>query len=245
MTTIPAATVWSVDPGLDIHVREAGRGDPVLVLHASAGPRSVDELLTHLADRYHTIAPTHPGFDGTDRLDQLTSVADLADAYTRLLERFTPTRAAVIGISFGGWIAAEMAVTDTARRIDRLVLIDAIGPHIPGHPIAVPAPPAGADPPARGPTPAALAALRAYSGPTLTDPTLLDRVRRVTTPALLLWGQHDPVVPPDYGHEYAAAFPNGSFHLIPGGGHLPMREAPEATYAAIDAFLNDQERTTP
>jgi pimeloyl-ACP methyl ester carboxylesterase len=223
-------------------VREAGHGGPVLLLHGAAGPASVDTLFTHLAGGHRVIAPVHPGFGDTTRPDDLDSVAKLARRHLDLLGSLDVTGATVVGVSFGGWVAAELADLATAgreRRVARLVLIDAIGPHIPGHTIR---PPSGPPQASAGPPRAGLAALSAYTGPEMQDPTLLDRIRRLDIPALLIWGEKDPVVSPDFGRAYAAAFPDARFELIPGGGHLPMREAPERTFAALDAFLNDNER---
>jgi pimeloyl-ACP methyl ester carboxylesterase len=255
VTTTVHTTVWQPAPDLAITLREAGHGDPVLLLHGAAGPDSLDPLIEHLAATRRVLAPTHPGFAGTTRPQHLGSVTDLATVYLRLIDPVTPARTTVIGASFGGWIAAEMAVADTGR-IDRLVLIDAIGPRILGHPLARPTPPPPAPPVAappagtgtasrRGPSPQALSAMRGYGGDTLDDATLLERVRGVSVPALLLWGEHDPVVAPGYGRVYTSAFPRGEFRIIPGGGHLPMREAPEQTYAAIDAFLTAKGPGTP
>ena len=41
----------------------------------------------------------------------------------------------VLGNSIAGWIAAEMALLDTTR-IGNLILVDATGIGVPGHPIA-------------------------------------------------------------------------------------------------------------
>ncbi|GAB3868305.1 alpha/beta fold hydrolase [Dactylosporangium cerinum] len=226
-------------------VREAGHGSPILLLHGAAGPASVDTLFTHLAGGHRVIAPVHPGFGDTTRPDDLDSVAKLARLYLDLLGRLDVTSATVVGVSFGGWVAAELATAaGHERRVTRLVLIDAIGPHIPGHTIRPPSgPPPGGPPPATagagGPPRAGLAALTAYTGPDMQDPTLLDRIRKLDIPALLIWGEHDPVISPDFGRAYAAAFPDARFELIPGGGHLPMREAPDQTFAALDTFLNE------
>ncbi|SNY45806.1 alpha/beta fold hydrolase [Paractinoplanes atraurantiacus] len=206
-------------------------GDLVLVLHGGAGRASVDGLVPHLEGTHRVIAPTHPGFDGTEHL---ASVADLARSCLDMLDG----PAAVVGVSFGGWVAAEMAVADRARRIARLVLIDAIGPDIPGHTVTMPA---GRGP---GPDSGAMAALQAYTGPDMRDPALLDRVGHLDIPALLVWGENDTVVSPDFGRAYAAAFRDARFELIPGAGHLPMREAPERTYAALDVFLSEDHRRT-
>ncbi|GAA3232343.1 alpha/beta fold hydrolase [Dactylosporangium siamense] len=219
-------------------VREAGHGSPVLLLHGAAGPDSVDTLFTHLAGGHRVIAPVHPGFGDTTRPDDLDSVAKLARLYLDLLASLDVTGATVVGVSFGGWVAAELATIDQWGRVARLVLIDAIGPHIPGHPIRPPSGPPPTTGPG-GPPRAGMAALTAYTGPDLHDPTLLDRIRELDLPALLIWGEHDPVISPDFGRAYAAAFPDARFELIPGGGHLPMREAPEQTFAALDAFLNE------
>ena len=77
----------------------------------------------------------------------------------------------------------------------------------------------------------------AYTGPSLTDPGLLHRLGRVRVPALLVWGEDDAVVTPDFGRAFAAAIVAARFVAIPGGGHIPTTEAPAATLAAIDAFL--------
>jgi pimeloyl-ACP methyl ester carboxylesterase len=56
----------------------------------------------------------------------------------------------------------------------------------------------------------------------------------------VLWGANDTVVGPDFGRAYAAAFPHVRFELIPGAGHLPIREEPEAVFALLDSFLTPQ-----
>jgi pimeloyl-ACP methyl ester carboxylesterase len=53
----------------------------------------------------------------------------------------------------------------------------------------------------------------------------------------VIWGANDTVVTPDFGRAYAAAFPHAQFELIPGAGHLPIREEPEAVFTALDHFL--------
>ncbi|MFJ8690965.1 alpha/beta fold hydrolase [Micromonospora wenchangensis] len=235
--------VFSPRPGLDVTVREAGSGTPVLLLHGGAGPASVDTLFTHLAAGHRAIAPVHPGFEDTTRPDDLDTVAGLARLYLDLLADIGVTGVTVVGVSFGGWVAAELALADSGKRVARLVLIDSIGPRIAGHTVRMPSgPPPGAHTGAlrRGPSPAAMAALTTYTGPDMQDHTLLDRIRTLRIPALLIWGENDPVISPDFGRAYAEAFPDSRFALIPGGGHLPMREAPEQTFAALDTFLTER-----
>ncbi|MFI1195283.1 alpha/beta fold hydrolase [Micromonospora sp. NPDC020750] len=105
------------------------------------------------------------------------------------------------------------------------------GPRLPGHHITMPG------------SPAALAALRAFGGEALQDPTLLGRFGDVLTPTLLAWGENDSVVSAGFGRADADAVPNARFVLIPDTGHLPMHEAPDETISVIDAFVADETLT--
>ncbi|WJD96432.1 alpha/beta fold hydrolase [Streptomyces antimycoticus] len=246
--TTHQTTGFTIEPylGLPLTVRDAGAGRPVLVLHGGGGPASVTDIVDHFAATSRVLAPTHPGWEDTPRPEWFSDVGDLVETYLDLLDDRDLRDVLVVGVSFGGWIAAEMTVRDRARRVGGLVIMGAFGPHVEGHelrfPTAPPGPPPGqgsgapAPAPRRGPSPAALQALTAYAGPTRSDPKLLHRLARVSVPALAVWGEQDTVVPPDFGRAYAAAIPGARFELVPGAGHIPTREAPEVTFAAIDAF---------
>ncbi|MFI0739297.1 alpha/beta fold hydrolase [Streptomyces sp. NPDC021100] len=231
-------------PGLDLEVREAGTGgSPVLVLHGGPGPSGIAPLIDHLAPEHTVLAPTHPGWDATPRPGDLDSVPALAAAYLDLLGHLGLNDVTVIGTSFGGWVATQTVLDDREGRISRLVLMDAVGPVIPGRQITMPAgPPAPV--PQGGPPAPAMAAMRAYAGPAMADPGMLPRLSTVTCPVLVLWGADDAVVTPDFGRAYAAAFPHARFELIPGAGHLPIREEPEAVFTRLDSFLTPRARAT-
>ncbi|MFE6178762.1 alpha/beta fold hydrolase [Streptomyces sp. NPDC056464] len=240
--TAPLQRAIPVRRGLDLEVREAGTGrGPVLVLHGGPGPSSITALIDHLAPDHRVVAPTHPGWEGTVRHDDLDSVPALAAAYLDLLGRLGLNDVTVIGTSFGGWVATQTVLDDREGRISRLVLMDAIGPVIPGQQITVPAgPPAAAaagPAPKGGPSAQSMAAMRAYAGPGMADASMLPRLSTVACPVLVIWGADDPVVTSDFGRAYAAAFPHARFELIPGAGHLPIREEPEAVFTALDSFL--------
>ena len=247
--TAPHQRTISVRPGLDLDVREAGTsGSPVLVLHGGPGPSSISPLIDRLAPDRRVVAPTHPGWDGTVRPDDLDCVPALAAAYLDLLVHLELNDVTVIGTSFGGWVATQTALDDHEGRISRLVLMDAIGPVIPGQQITVPAgplAPAAAGPaPQGGPSAQSMAAMRAYAGPAMGDAGILPRLSTVTCPILVIWGADDPVVTPDFGRAYAAAFPHARFELIPGAGHLPIREKPETVFTHLDSFLTPQAPAT-
>jgi pimeloyl-ACP methyl ester carboxylesterase len=68
------------------------------------------------------------------------------------------------------------------------------------------------------------------------DPGLLQWLHRVTVPTLVLWGEADGIVTPDYGQKLATALPNARFERIAQAGHYPQVERPDAVADAITAF---------
>ncbi len=203
-----------------------------------------------LAERTHSrvLLPTHPGFDGAPKAVGLTGVTELARAYVTLLERLDLADVTVIGNSFGGWLAAEIALTGNPR-VSRAVIVDGIGIEVPGHPMTdvsglsrtelssylfhdprkAPQPTAAAG---TGPSPD-MRALIGYAGPAMTDPTLVDRLADLDFPVHVVWGESDRIVDPGYGRAYAAAIPGATFTLFPRTGHLPQIETPEELLGAV------------
>ncbi|MFB9581057.1 alpha/beta fold hydrolase [Streptomyces goshikiensis] len=258
----------SLQPDLPLTLTEAGidHGRPVLVLHGGGGPATVAGLVEHFARSARVTAPVHPGWQDTPRPAWFTGVDDLALTYLHLLHDHGLRDVVVVGTSLGGWIAAEMAVRDTAGLISGLVLIDAVGVHVEGEPIRDffalgargVADHAWHDSDRYFVDPATLpatqltaqqsnmAALRALAGdPYMHDPKLRGRLGRVRTPALLLWGAGDRIVTPAYGAAYAAAFGNARLHVIPEAGHLPHIEQPEAVFALVDEYLRTIDSPSP
>lgn len=239
------------------HIKEAGAGRPVLILHGGGGPFTMVPIVNHVARSALALAPTHPGWDGTPREASVTNIKDLAANYLQLLEARQLNDVLVIGSSIGGWLAAELALADTARRITGLVLIDAGGIEVPAEPIrdvfSLDAralaeysfhdgarfftPPETLPPAQLATRRANLEALRALAGTGMCDPTLLSRLPRIDVPALVLWGESDRIFTPAYGAAYAKALPRGRFELIKQAGHLPHLEQPVATFALLDQVL--------
>jgi pimeloyl-ACP methyl ester carboxylesterase len=208
-----------------------------------------------LADKEQNqvLTPTHPGFGGTPRPDGLSSVAKLAALYGGLLDELGVKDVTVIGNSVGGWIAAEMALLGSPR-ISGVVLLDAVGIEVEGHPVADvsglsvpeiqalsfhdPTPfrvdPATIPDAQRAVMAANGAALAVYAGsPAMADPTLLGRLSGVAIPTLVLWGESDQIVAPAYGQAYAAAIHGARFEVLPTTGHMPQMETPDLVLRAI------------
>ena len=124
----PTTQSLSVGDGrITTRVHTAGHGDPVVFLHG-AGGLEWDAFLDGLAERFTVYAPEHPGTtpgdpDGIRALDHLW---DLVLYYDELFDALGLDAPAVIGHSFGGMVAAEVAAT-FRRRASKLVLINAIG----------------------------------------------------------------------------------------------------------------------
>lgn len=224
-----------------------GSGRPLVLLHGGAGPQSVTGFAERLAagGDIQVIVPVHPGFEGTPRPDAPTTINGLARLYVALLDELDLAGVTVVGNSIGGWIAAEIALLD-AQRVAGVMLVDAVGLDLPQAPIAdffsltmdqvadlsYANPDAFRIDPAKLP-PARQAAmagnretLRVYGGTTMADPTLLSRLPDATTPALVVWGAADRIVPPEHGTAYAEALPDARFVLIEDAGHLPQLETP-------------------
>jgi pimeloyl-ACP methyl ester carboxylesterase len=228
-------------------VDQYGTGRPILLLHGGAGPISVAGFARLLADReqVRAVTPTHPGFGGTPRPDWLDSPAGLAELYRALIEQLDLSDVVVIGNSVGGWIAAELALLHSPR-VDRVVLVDAVGVDVPGQPVldifplslsrladfsyhspdAFRIDESTMSDAQRAGMAANRAALRTF-GPGMTDPSLRERLAGVTVPVLVVWGESDRVVTPDYGRAFAEAIPGARFELLPGTGHVPQIETPE------------------
>ena len=101
--------------GVSLEIEEAGQGRPLLFLHPGEGLQANQAWLRTLAAGYRVIAPHHPGFGGSALPDWIGSVDDLAYLYLDLAAALELEGAVLAGNCFGGWVAAEMAVRNTAR----------------------------------------------------------------------------------------------------------------------------------
>jgi pimeloyl-ACP methyl ester carboxylesterase len=238
---------------------EAGDGPPLLFLHGGDYVAQNRPFLERLARRRRVVAPRHPGFGRSERPDGYRTVHDLAYLYLDWLDREGGENTTVVGSSFGGWIALEMAVRN-AGRIGRLVLIDSLGLKFGGREerdIAdiyalpedelrrrtfveperwVPDYTALSDEAAtaivRDREATALYGWRPY----MHDPALKQWLHRVRVPALLIWGENDGIVTPDYGEKLGRCLPDARFERVARAGHYPQIERPDEVAAMIEGF---------
>ncbi|MCH8858140.1 MAG: alpha/beta fold hydrolase [Proteobacteria bacterium] len=246
-----------------LEITERGSGKPLVFLHAGhpAGrPDPAAPIWAKFAQSHRLIAPTHPGFGHEAAPENLTTVDDLAYFYLDLMDARDLHDVVLVGVGLGGWIAAEIAVKST-QRLSHLVLADAVGIK-PGNREARDiadiyaivdkelAALAYADPALGMPDKSKLsddefffmACSREATGryawsPYMHNPKLLGRLHRIRIPTLVLWGEADGIVTPEYGRHFAAAIAGARFETISKAGHLPYIEQPEIFADRVLAFV--------
>ena len=247
--------------GVGIDLWRKGAGRPVLFLHPGDGLDPEDEFLNALASDHEVIAPWHPGFGHSDMPEGWVGVDDLAYFYLDLMDHLDLSDVALIGSSFGGWIAAEIAVRGS-NRLNRLVLIDALGIKIGDRTTRDItdfhftdrteleklkwANPEGRQPDLMSYDDAALTAVvrsrEAFTHfgwrPYMHNPALARWLHRISTPSLVLWGAQDGIVTPDYGRAYAERIAGARFETIANAAHFPHIEQAAASLEIVRGFID-------
>lgn len=260
MAMVDDAAPSIVIGGVRVDVIERGNGRPLLFLHPGIGIDGSGPALDALANTWRVIAPSHPGFGTSDLPRQMTTVDDLAYFYLDLLDELDLRDTIVVGVSFGAWIAAAIAVKST-QRISRLVLANPLGIKVGDRETrdivdiyAIPDtqfieqaffdPKAGTHDYAAMPEADVQAAARNRESwarfgwsPYMHDPKLKGRLHRIRIPTLLLWGTADRILSDGYGRAYCAAIPDARFEPIEQAGHFPHIEQPWVFADKVWAFV--------
>jgi len=111
---------------LDLEVLRRGLGAPILLLHGVNPVSPLAPFVDLLAEHGTVIAPSLPGFGASPRPPDFDTVYDLVNVCHDILDAIPDEKVTVVGFSFGGWIAAELAVA-APRKLDRLILVDPVG----------------------------------------------------------------------------------------------------------------------
>jgi len=246
--------------GIELEVLRRGSGRPLLVLHGfdtiDPGARFLDLLGQHA----EIMAPSSPGFGHSPRPQDFDTVYDLVHLYLAALDALPGDKVNLLGFSFGGWLAAEIAA-GCSHRLDKLVLVDPVGIKISGREtpdildVFLKSPDelrrkSWHDPDRFAPDYDAMEdealvvharnreALCIYAWhPYMYNPQLPRWLGRIAVPTLLVWGASDGVVTPDYGRAYSRLIPGSRFAVIEAAGHHPEIEQPEAFVEQVAAFL--------
>jgi len=248
--------------GTKTQLLTGGSGDPLLYLHSAGGEVVWLPFFDLLSQHYTVYVPAHPGFSKSEGLDKIDTIEDLVFHYTDLMDHLGLTQPYVAGLSFGGWLAAELA-TRYAKRIRKLALINAVGLRVPGSPIAeifatTPAETRNLvfhDPHSElakmfvpdVPSPEVLenilkareATARVGWNPYLCNPKLRDRLYRITVPTLVIWGESDRLVPLAHAKAYQAGIAGAKLVILEQCGQAPPFEKPEETGKLLTEFFRN------
>jgi len=245
-------------------VEIAGSGNPLVFLHGPWGLPVNRPFLDLLAESHCVYAPKHPGTSQGDSeaVHQIDDWWDLIVYYGELFDRLELSAPALVGHSFGGMLACEIAATVPAAA-SRLVLIDPIGLWREDVPVrnwmllpederrrVLFAEPAGvaaqqffslpAEGEARIEAQAAFVWAQACTGKfvwPIPDKGLKKHIHRVAMPTLIIWGCADGVIAPAYAEEFARRIPKSRVELIDGTGHLPHLEQTKRVVQLVNEFL--------
>jgi len=256
------ASEWFKVHGIELEVVRRGKGRSILALHGFDTVDLAAPFLDLLARHGEVIAPSSPGFGHSPRPKDFDKIYDLVHLYLATLDELADDKVTLIGFSFGGWLAAEVAAA-CSHRLDKLVLVAPLGIKISDretpdildifnrspdivrrarwHDLDRFAPDYNAMSDealvvcARNREALCLYAWHPY----MYNPQLPRWLARVKTPTLLVWGASDGVVSPDYGRAYSRLIPGSRFALIEGAAHHPEIEQPEAFIERVAAFLEE------
>ena len=241
--------------GLPIQVLRGGEGPSVLVIHHETGNPGWLEFHNALSGSRDTILPTLPGWDGTERGDWMRSVRDIAAVCSLLLDELAVESVTLVGLGFGGYIAAEMATANQSR-LSELVLVNAVGlqpdegeirdQFLEAHADYVKS--CFADPAnftdlygEEVSTEQLIAwdanremTARTAWKPFLYSQTLPHLLRNVTVKTKVIRGTQDTVVPAAVAQQYVTLLGDAQLIELPGGHNLES-DAPEALAEAIVA----------
>jgi pimeloyl-ACP methyl ester carboxylesterase len=246
--------------GSRIELHTSGTGRPIVFLHSEDGLFGVDEALGRLASLGQIIVPSHPGFGNSELPPSISTVDDLSYFYLDLMDALELQEAVLIGASLGGWIAAQTAVK-CSQRIGKLVLVGSVGikvsdrgvrdildvhaldsheltkatyfDHLKHKPNFAEYSDDDALIVARNRETFTFLVWRPY----MHDPKLFGRLRRIKNPTLVLWGDHDRIVSPQYGKAMSDQILRSEFRLIENAGHYPFIEQPQAFQSEVAAFI--------
>jgi pimeloyl-ACP methyl ester carboxylesterase len=245
--------------GCSIKLMRGGAGPPLLVLHGASGAGALLDYMRALAARFDVIVPEHPGFGDSDTPEWLDNIHDLAYFYLDFLDALALDRVHLVGISLGGWIAAELAVRDTSR-LASLTLVGAAGIHVKGVPQIDPFlrtdeqrirdffhDPNRADEMAKHLLAAEqtdvamknrVATAKLTWQPRGYDPHLSKWLHRIDVPTLLVWGANDRLFPREYADAWRQLIPGATAVIVPECGHVPQVEKPAVFVAAVADFID-------
>ena len=260
--TVPTTVAAVIEPttrtvevaGLELTLRESGSGPPLLLLHRSTGVIGWDTFEDQLTANFTVIHPDLPGFGDSDRPDWAREPRDLAIIIGRLIESLDLKDVTLVGLGFGGFIAAELA-TMNETLLKSLVLVTPAGikpregeivdQMLIDHGEYVRR---GLNDPSSFETRFGaelhpdvkdiwefnrIMAARITWSPYMFSRRLPHLLGVVNIPSLIVWGDNDQIIPAIVGNQYAEGLANATQETIASAGHIVEWDQPEQLAALI------------
>ena len=245
--------------GGKIQMLRAGSGRPLLVLHHDVGNPGWLPFYDTLAGSFAVQVPSHPGFGKSERPEWMRTVRDMAMLYQSLLQKLGMGPVTVVGLGFGGWIAAEMAMM-CHHSFSHMVIVNSLGFQPQQGEIldqflintidyvrsgfenqdknvelytAEPT----LDQLEQWEINREMTSRIAYK-PSMYDQTLPQLIRGVSVPTLIIWGAQNRIVPPICGEQYHEAIAGARLETISGAGHFLEVEKPAELAKLVREFAS-------
>jgi poly(3-hydroxyalkanoate) depolymerase len=251
---------------LRLRVSREGSGEPLLLVMGLGGGIDMWRPLIDSLVGVETIAVDGPGIGESTTPVRPLSMVELAEVYACLVRALDLDAVSVLGFSFGGAVAQQMAIS--SPHLVRSLVLAGTGPGlggVPGDPVAL----AELCTPWRYYSPQHLRRIAplVYGGRTARDPEVLLRrsqermhaapswfgyvwqlvaltgwsslpwLHRITAPTLVLTGDEDPVFPVANAEMLARGIRDARLEVVPGGGHLFVLDSAGEVAPLVSGFL--------
>lgn len=245
----------SVD-GKTIKYLDEGTGDCIVLIHGLGGHSGRwEKVIPELSKSYRVIAPDLPGFGDSDkpRYGFDYSVPSFSEFLNDFMKGLDIRKASIIGSSMGGYIAAYFA-SEHPEKTQKLVLVSPAGLSRRATPEAMSYMNAVYFPNEEN-AKSALEELfydkhsvdvemvedfvsrmknddskNAYFSSFFNlsrNHEFEERLGKIKSPSLIVWGEEDEIIPCEYAEEYVSMIPNSKKEMMTECGHMPFIEKPK------------------
>jgi pimeloyl-ACP methyl ester carboxylesterase len=238
----------------------ASGATPILILHGwGAHLEAVAPILAALEGGPDLIAVDLPGFGESDPPPEPWNAGDYGRFVREFLDHLGVERAHLVGHSHGGRVSIVLAAEEPGR-VDRLLLVDSAGlrpKRTWRYRRRVAVAKLGRAVAAIGGSPGRRLQERMRGRVASRDyleaselmrgtfravirEDLSDRLRRITAPTLLVWGERDDDTPLWMGQRMEELIPDAGLVVLEGAGHYSYADAPGQFRAVARRFLVEQ-----
>lgn len=248
--------------GIDIAYIRRGKGLPLFLIHGYPLDHSIwDQVAPLLVDDFDLIIPDLRGFGGSDLMEADQSIVDYASDLAGLMTHFRIKKAILAGHSMGGYVAlafareypgrvsglalvsSQAAADSPGRKEGRYATAQQVMEEGVGSVVESMTPKLSADPKVQAFVRGLIAqqqrlAISSALHAMAERPDSTDILSSFRFPVLIIHGDEDALIPVERAREMKAALGSARYAELPGVGHMPMLERPEAVAQALHFFVN-------